>query len=258
LLVWVKSPVVEMEAIVREASPELVSVAACVVVVCTTWGAKFRLAVNPATGATPVPESVAEAVKGCGLVNESVAALLPRESGLNVTDTVQLAPGTSDAGQLFVSLKSVLPKSVMALRFSGAVPLFARVRFCAALVATCWLPKLTVAGVNTGTGATPVPLKLDVRIVLPVGTLSVPERKPAAAGVNVTCAEQLAPVASTEEQLLVWLKSPVVEIAPTFTQPCVALMVNDCAELEVPTGWTPKSRVAGDKAAAGGVVRRNS
>lgn len=247
-----------MEAIVREASPELVSVAACAVVVCTTCGPKFRLAVNPATGATPVPDKAAEAVNDCGLVNESVAVLLPRESGLNATEIEQDAAGASDAGQLFVWLNSALPESVMALMFSGAVPLFARVRFWEAVVATRWLPKLTAAGVNTGAGATPVPLKLDVRIVLPVGTLSVPERKPEAAGVNVTCAEQLAPVASTEEQLLVWLKSPVVEIAPTLTQPCVAVMVNDFAELEAPTSWTPKSRVAGDNVAAGGVVRRNS
>lgn len=205
LLVWVKSPVVAMEPIVSEASPELVSVAACVVVVCTICGVKVRLGVNPATGATPVPDRAAEAVNGCELVNESVAVLLPRESGLKATEIVQLAAGASDAGQLFVWLKSVLPERVIAVTFSGASPLFVRVRLCSAVVATRWLPKLNAAGVKAGTGAMPVPLRVTFAAAgcELLCKLSVPLATPRAFGLKVMVMPQLAPAGSDVPQVLV-------------------------------------------------------
>src|SRR5262249_33154904 len=106
VLDWAKSPAVVMEAIASGASPWLASVAACVVVVPTTCGAKFSLVVRAATGAIPVPEREAEAVKGCCVLMASVAVLAPRESGVKVTVTAQLAPGERKAGQLLVCVKS--------------------------------------------------------------------------------------------------------------------------------------------------------
>ena len=194
-----------MEPIVSEASPELVNVAACVVVVCTICGVKVRLGVNPATGATPVPDRAAEAVNGCELVNESVAVLLPRESGLNATEIKQPAAGASDAGQLFVWLNSALPESVIAVRLNGASPLFVRVRLCNAVVATRWLPKLTGAGVKAGTGATPVPLRVTFAAAgcELLCRLSVPLLIPRAFGLKVMVMPQLAPTGSDVPQVLV-------------------------------------------------------
>lgn len=144
-------------------------------------------------------------------------------------------------------------------KVSPMLPVFVNVTTCAALVVpTSWLLKLRAAGVSVAVATPPVPLRFAVSVALPVGTMRDPLRRPPMDGVNVTCVVQLAPVAKTEEQLFVWLKSPVVETEPTVTQPWVAVTVNAWPRLEEPTGWMPKSKLDGVSVAAAGVVRMNS
>jgi len=84
---------------------------------------------------------------------------------VQVIDIEQLAPAAKLAPQLLVSLNELvlLPKNPKLLIVSAAVPAFWRVAVCAVLaVPRFTLPKLIIAGVNTGCGAdeppSPVPL----------------------------------------------------------------------------------------------------
>src|SRR5262249_52905143 len=137
-----------------------------------------------------------------------------RAAGVNVTLMTQAPPGASAFPQVLVWAKS--PVTVTPEMAKGILPVFVTVTACTALVVpTSWLLKLSAAGVTAAVATPPVPVRLAVSVVLPVGTLREPLRRPPEEGVNVTCSVQLAPVANTEEQLLVWPKSPAVEMEPT-------------------------------------------
>jgi len=66
----------------------------------------------------------------------SDALRVPIPAGVNVTLMAQLAPAATLAPQVCVSAKSpaFVPANAMLETFSAAVPLLARVTFCAALV----------------------------------------------------------------------------------------------------------------------------
>lgn len=162
-----------------------------------------------AAAETPVPERLT----ACGLpaalsVMESVPLRVPEAVGVKVTLMVQWAPAATDDPQLFVCAKSPLAAMLVTLRV--APPVLESVTACAALVVpTVWLVNVRVEGETPATGTLPLPLRLTV-CGLPGAlslTLSVPERIPAAVGVNVTLIEQLLPAATDDPQLFVWEKS---------------------------------------------------
>jgi hypothetical protein len=83
-------------------------------------------------------------------------------------------------------------------------------------------------------------------------TLSVPERLPAAVGVNFTLMVQLALPASELPQLSVCAKSPLVLILEMVsTALLVFVSVTVCAVLVAPTSTLEKLRLAGDTLAVG-------
>ena len=82
----------------------------------------------------------------------------------------------------------------------------------------------------TGTGALPVPPSETLLLPAPVGTVSVPDKPPADAGVNVTLTVQLAPALRVPGQLWDALKLPVTVGVPTDIGPMPLFdTVTDCA-----------------------------
>jgi hypothetical protein len=160
---------------------------------------------------------------------------------------VQVAAGASDAGQLLVWEKRVLPDVAMLVMSSGANPVFLSVALAGA-----GLPMsdamLMLAGVRLTTGTVPVPLSATL-CGLPVAlsvTLTVPVRVPEAVGLKATLIVQLAWSPSEAGQLLVWAKSPMVEM-PVINNGAVPVLVTVTSRgvLVLLTGWFPKAIVVG-------------
>ena len=85
---------------------------------------------------------------------------------------------------------------------------------------TATLENARVVGLNES-GTTPVPLSLTSCGLVPAESLKVstPETAPAALGAKVTFTVQVPFAASEVEQLLVWLKSPLVAIEFMLSEP---------------------------------------
>lgn len=112
-----------------------------------------------------------------------------------------------------------------------------------AVVFIVWLPKSTAVGAMIGVA--PVPFNVALAGALPL-TEMVPLRGPVVVGVNVTLMVQLEETASEAGQLLVWEKSPVVEMPEIETgRSPVFVYVNTCDVLVVFCGWPAKVSVAG-------------
>src|ERR1051326_8684049 len=99
--------------------------------------------------------------------------------------------------------------------FSVELPLLVNCTFVVALLLpTSTLPNATLLGVNPTPGDVPVPDKATVWGLLLASSViaSVPVRVPVAVGVNVTLIVQLAPAKTEVPQVLIWEKSPLVEM----------------------------------------------
>ena len=82
--------------------------------------------------------------------------------------------------------------------------------------------------------------------------VSVPFRVPITVGVKITLSLQIEPAANVAGQLLVWVKSPVIWILPTFNVAFPVLVrVTVCAALEVATCWPAKVELVGVTVAMG-------
>jgi hypothetical protein len=188
------APVMVMLVIVNAALPVFISVIVCAaVVVPAIVDAKVSVAgasdVAGAAAAVPVPFSVTVCVVvadsasdeasnrlllaigcielGALSVTESVAVKLATESGVKVTEIVQLAPAASELPQVLVSANSVglAPVIAMLEMASGASPVFISVAVCAAVVDPTVSLKVSVAGVSDAPGsgaAVPVPFSVVV------------------------------------------------------------------------------------------------
>src|SRR5258708_4233899 len=103
----------------------------------------------------PIPVRLTD----CGLpealsVMLRVPVRLPDAVGVNVTLMVQFAPAATELPQVLVWAKS--PLAATPVRFSEALPVFASVTDCAALVVpTVWLAKVSEVGETLATGAGP-------------------------------------------------------------------------------------------------------
>jgi hypothetical protein len=136
-----------------------------------------------------------------------VLVLVPPDTGLKVTEIVQLAPALTVVPQLLVWEKS--PLAVMLEMVSEALPVLVRVTVCAVLlVPDIWAEKVSEEDDKLTTGAVPVPVKLTV-CVLPATPLllsvmvRVPVSGPVAVGEKVTLIVQEPLAATLPPQLLV-------------------------------------------------------
>ena len=137
------------------------------------------------------------------------------------------------------------------------LPVLVRVTVPTALVVpTDWLAKVRLAGerLTPAAALAPVPERPTVW-GLPVALsamLSAAVRAPLAAGVNITVILQLAPAPTELPQVLAWVKS--LALAPVTARlvtlkPALPVLVSvtACVELEVPTDWLAKARLAGER-----------
>ena len=144
----------------------------------------------------------------CGLdaplsVMDRDADRVPLAVGVKVTFTVQEPDAARLAGQLLVCAKSpaFVPVIVMLEILSVPGPLLVTVTGVEPLVVpTFWFPNETLEGdkFTTGTGATPVPLKVaDWGLDAPLSAMfSEADLEPATVGVKVTLTAQEAETAS--------------------------------------------------------------
>jgi len=87
----------------------------------------------------------------------SFADLLVAPSGVNVTDTVQDAPGARLAGQLFVCANhdAAVPVTLMPFTANGTTPSFRKIALSAPLVwPTETMPKPSLVGLTSAAGTT--------------------------------------------------------------------------------------------------------
>jgi hypothetical protein len=99
----------------------------------------------------------------------------------------------------------------------------------------------------------PIPLKLIVcgELATLSVIVSVPVRGPTAVGVKVTEIVQFAPAATVVPQVLVWAKSPDVEMDASAREACPEFVrVTTCTELVEPIAWAAKFRLVGESVAA--------
>src|SRR6185369_13215171 len=94
---------------------------------------------------------------------------------------------------------------------------------------------------RTGPGATPVPDSGTLLAIPDAVMARFPVRVPVAVGAKVTLIVHEPPAAIDEPQVLVWLKSPVVEIPVTGAVAVPLLLtVTVCGLLVEPVAWVPK------------------
>ena len=158
LLVWVKSLLPTMEAMLNAWLPVLVSVTACGVLLFPrgTLPNASEVGDNCTCGPVPVPLNVALCV-GTLLVTVTAPPRAPAAVGVKVTLMVQFPPATREAGQLLVCAKS--PLAVMVLMMSVLVPEFVSVMGSGELlVPSATLPKLRLGGVKVIAAARPEPV----------------------------------------------------------------------------------------------------
>jgi hypothetical protein len=142
---------------------------------------------------------------------------------------------------------------------SEAFPEFVRVTtWGAVLVPRDTVPKARLAGARFATGVSPVPLK-GTFCVLPEAlseNVRLALSAPIMLGANVTLAVQLAPAATVEPQVFVWLKSGAfvpVMVMPVIESETVPEFVRATtwAAVLVPTAIVPKATLAGARVATG-------
>jgi hypothetical protein len=178
------------------------------------------------------------------------AEAAPAVVGVKVTLTVQDAPAAIDEPQLLVCANGA--PAVIEDTLAAALPVLATVTVCAAEVEpTGSLPKDSEEGDEVSVALpppepVPVPVRLTVLVIPPALTVSVPVRVPVAVGLNVTLTVQDAPAAIDDPQLLVWAKSPLLEIEETAAAEPVGLdTVTVCAGLAEPVATEPKFSAVG-------------
>lgn len=154
-----------------------------------------------------------------------------------------------------------LVPTLVIVKVSGPVPVFARVKFCTAVSdPMVWFPNAIDEGVKLTTGAMPVTERLAT-CGLPGAlstTLTIPFTVPVVTGVAVTLMVQLAAAAMVEGligQLCVSENGlPVVMLLMMAAAPPLLVKVIVEAEEGTPTSWLPKFTVPGPSVICAGRV----
>ncbi len=184
-------------------------------------------------------------------------AMIPAAAGAKLTETVQLAPGLSDTGQLLDAEKS--PVASILLMSSAAFPELLRKNVCGELVVlTSWLANTRLGTETPAAGlASPVPVKLtSCNPEAPLSTMvNSPWRAPAAVGAKVTEIVHCPPTAKPGTQLSISVKSPralTLETASGEVPEFVS--VTPCGVLLVPTFCGTKLRPLAETEAPGSPI----
>ena len=245
-----KGPTTLIAVKVRLALPVLVSVTVCEgLVVPTGSDGKVGGADKLTTGPVPVPLKLAVCRLPLALsVKLSEALRLPVTDGVNVTLTVQVLLGVIVApvqvSALLAKSLAFVPLIVTVEMVRLALPVLVSVTVCDGLVVPTGSDGKTGDADKLTAGAVPVPIKLTtcgLPLALSV-SVRLPERAPAAVGVNARSITQLllvatgalivqvVPLAATE-------KSPVATILVKLRDAVPLLVtVTGVGALVVPTG----------------------
>jgi len=197
----------------------------------------------------------------------SVAFCAAADAGLKATRTVQLAPGASEALQIFNCSNDVglVPVTEMDVRATVPVPVLVAVTGCASLAAPETVfgkvrdVRLSVINVD----AAPVPLNVTFcgDPVALLATLSVAVSVPIVAGLKVTEMVQLVPAVKVDPHEVVLLNA--LALAPLMAMPPLAMSsvivpvffrVTTWAALAVPSFVLAKVRLLGVKVTVGGTI----
>jgi hypothetical protein len=198
------------------------------------------------------------------MASEAVNA--PAAAGLNVTDTVQLAPTASAVVQVVADFRNevaLVPEMVSDVSVKAAVPEFFTVTTCAAVVTpTLVEANVSVVGVSVTAGAVaaaPVPVK-DTDCGVPVA-LSAIERAavnaPATNGLNSTDTVQVAPTASEVVHVVADFRKEVAPVPVMVSEVNVNAAVPEfftvttCAAVVTPTVVDANVSVVGVSVTAG-------
>jgi hypothetical protein len=225
-------------------------------------------ALNFTTGVVaelPIPLSVTSCGDPVALSATLTVADFPLpETGVKVTDTVQLAPGARVDPQVLVSAKSSACTPVTAIDVNATLALLALV------IVTVWaldaaptgsVPKASKVALNFTTGVVgsePVPPSATLcgePAVLSTA-LTLADFPPAETGANVTDTAQVAPAARLVPQVSASAKSsactPVTLIDVNDTLVLLTLAIVNVLALDgVPTVWLPNASEVGVRIRAG-------
>ena len=183
-----------------------------------------------------------------------LAALAPAETGLNVTESVQLAPAASVVPQVLDNTKSSAwaPVTVMDENDNAALPSLVTVTVLAAdAVPGAWLAKASELALNFTAAAllaVPVPVSATVcgEPAALSATLMLAVLAPAETGLNVTESVQLEPAASVVPQVLdntkssAWAPVTVMDENDNAALPLLATVTVLAADV-VPLGCDAKA-----------------
>jgi len=169
-----EAPLTTMLLMFSAALPVFVSVAICAVLVVPEAAVKLSVVgASDAAGAEVAAPDPFNA-KVCGdpvalSTIDNVAAKLATEAGVNVIDTMQLAPADSVLPQPLLAIAKspgLVPPSVTPVMFTLRLPVFVSVAICGSLVAPTVVEKLSGPGgesVTVGTvEAAPIPVSFTV------------------------------------------------------------------------------------------------
>lgn len=190
-----------------------------------------------------------------------VAMRVPLPAGVKVTLTAQLTLAGSELPHVVVSAKSpaLAPEKVIPVMESATLPVLSKVKLWPPLVVPRpWLLNTRLAVVMLAMGPVPVPIRFTV-CGLPLALsvmLTVAERLPMPAGVNVTLMVQLAFTATEEAHVFVTAKSPgSAPAVPMFVIVKAAfpvfVRITDCGALVVLRFWEAKVSAPVDRLMAG-------
>jgi hypothetical protein len=257
-------PLIATNEMPRLPVPLLVTVSVrAELVVLMGWPLKFNGEVeNPTAGSVPVPvKATVWGLKGALSVKLSVAPLPPVAVGVNVTWTVQVLFGATDApvqvSELLAKSPGSTPPTATDEMLRLAAPVLVTVSVIAELIVpTGSLGKFKLGAEKPTKGCVPVPPKVTAWGLPEALSVKLREalRFPVAEGVKVTLTVQVlfgATVAPVQES------APLVK-SPAFTplmatdvivRPAdpVLVTVSVCAELVVLIGWLTKSRGEAEK-----------
>ncbi len=255
------APVIAAALTVTADVPVELKVSVCVVAVFTVTLPKLRLAALadrvPFVGVTPVPLNdtvvVLPVLELLLIVICPVAA--PPTVGLNSTDSINVWPGFSVAGNTAPAMLNPAPVIAAALTVTGDVPVEVNVNACGERVLTAAIPKFRLDALTERTGlvaaavaTAPIPLN-DTIVVFPlIKSLVIatwPAAPPIAIGLNCTCSVVDCDGFSVIGKLAPTRLNPVPVIAAEFTvtgNVPVDVIVTDCV-VAVFNATLPKLRL---------------
>lgn len=253
-----------MELMVVLTDPVFLKVIVCasLVVPVTVFGKAIEVGLKVTESAeTPVPVSVAVCGDPDALsATERLAVSVPVATGLNSTETVQVAAAANVEPQVVADLRNdeaLVPVMVSEVRFTVPVPVFFIVTVCAAEVDPSAVEaKVRVVGESETVNVAAAPVPESATFCGDPVALSATERLavnvPVAAGLNSTESVQLAAAARVVPQVFAEIRKdvglvPVRVSEVRVTVPVLVFFtVTVCAAVVDPSAVEAKDSVVGE------------